>query len=69
MIPHALFVGTIGEGVFKSGDSGQTFRRACDGMDFVECYVRALTCSATTNRLVVGTEAGVWESGDPLRSD
>ena len=41
MTPHRLYVGTIGEGLFRSLDGGRTFRRACDGT-FVECDVRAL---------------------------
>ena len=28
MIPHRLYVGTIGEGLFRSLDGGETFRRA-----------------------------------------
>ena len=36
---HRIYVGTIGEGVFRSLDGGGSFFRACDGM-FVECHVR-----------------------------
>jgi hypothetical protein len=32
MIAHRLYVGTVGEGVFRSIDGGATFRRACDGI-------------------------------------
>jgi photosystem II stability/assembly factor-like uncharacterized protein len=62
--PHRLFVGTIGEGVFRSLDGGETFRRACDGM-FVECHVRALAVhpgDGTT--LYLGSEKGVFVSTD-----
>ena len=38
---HRLYVGTIGEGLWRSRDGGETFVRAMDGM-FVECHVRAL---------------------------
>ena len=38
---HHIYVGTIGEGVMRSVDGGETFGRAMDGM-FVECDVRAL---------------------------
>ena len=46
---HRLYVGTIGEGIFRSVDSGESFRRACDGM-FVECDVRALAVRRTGRR-------------------
>lgn len=69
MIRHALFVATIGEGVFASYDHGETFRRACDGMPFVECYVRALAVDpADPATLFLGNEAGVWVSRDAGRS-
>jgi hypothetical protein len=29
---HRLFVGTVGEGIFRSLDHGDTFRRAAEGM-------------------------------------
>jgi photosystem II stability/assembly factor-like uncharacterized protein len=62
--PHRLYVGTIGEGVFRSVDSGESFRRACDGM-FVECDVRALAVHPQhDNILYVGTELGVYQSSD-----
>lgn len=61
---HRLFVGTIGEGVFRSLDHGETSRRACDGM-FVECDVRALVVHPSDpNTLLVGTEKGVFVSHD-----
>lgn len=41
MRQHRLYVGTIGEGIFRSLDAGASFQRACNGM-FVECHVRAL---------------------------
>jgi hypothetical protein len=34
-IPHRLYVGTIGEGRWRSTDGGDKFVSACDGM-FVE---------------------------------
>jgi photosystem II stability/assembly factor-like uncharacterized protein len=61
---HRVYVGCIGEGVFRSVDGGQTFRRACEGM-FVECHVRALAVhprdSAT---LYLGSENGLFVSTD-----
>jgi photosystem II stability/assembly factor-like uncharacterized protein len=62
--PHKLFVGTIGEGVFRSTDGGATFRRACDGM-FVECDVRALVVHPRDpDTLYLGNELGVFVSRD-----
>jgi photosystem II stability/assembly factor-like uncharacterized protein len=64
MIDHALFVATIGEGVFKR-DNGASFRRACDGMEFVECDVRALVADPDEQAtLYLGNEEGVWVSRD-----
>jgi len=57
---HRLYVGTIGQGVFRSLDGGETFARACDGM-FVECHVRALTVHPSDPRtLYLGTEQGLY---------
>ena len=61
---HRVYVGTIGEGVFRSLDSGQTFARAMDGM-FVECFVRALVVHPRDDRLLyIGTEQGLFRSHD-----
>jgi photosystem II stability/assembly factor-like uncharacterized protein len=65
MTPHHIYVGCIGEGVFRSLDHGATFKRACDGMPFVECDVRALLIDpADPRRLYVGNEEGVFVSRD-----
>ncbi len=62
--PHRLYVGTIGEGVWRSLDGGATFARAADGM-FVECHVRALAVHPRDPRtLYVGTEQGLFRSSD-----
>ena len=64
MTPHRLFVGTIGEGLFRSLDGGRTFRRACDGT-FVECDVRALAVHPRRPEvLYMGTELGLFRSAD-----
>src|SRR5436190_2294826 len=61
---HRLYVGTIGEGLFRSVDGGQTFVRACDGM-FVECHVRALAVHPRDPRtLYLGSEQGLFRSTD-----
>jgi photosystem II stability/assembly factor-like uncharacterized protein len=61
---HRLYVGTIGEGLFRSTDSGDSFVRACDGM-FVECHVRALVVHPHDPRtLYLGSELGLFKSTD-----
>jgi photosystem II stability/assembly factor-like uncharacterized protein len=61
---HRLYVGTIGEGLFRSLDGGTTFTRACDGM-FVECHVRALAVHPQDSRILyLGTEQGLFRSTD-----
>jgi photosystem II stability/assembly factor-like uncharacterized protein len=64
MIAHRLYIGTIGEGLFRSLDGGDTFRRACDGM-FVECDVRALAVHPErADTLYLGSEQGLYVSTD-----
>src|SRR5260370_16018470 len=61
---HRLYVGTIGEGLFRSADGGSTFRRACDGM-FVECHVRVLAVHpGRPATLFLGSESGLYRSDD-----
>jgi photosystem II stability/assembly factor-like uncharacterized protein len=69
MTPHRLYVGCVGEGVFLSLDHGITFCRACDGMPFVECDVRALLVDPVRpEMLYVGNEEGVFVSRDGAES-
>ncbi|HEV3003449.1 MAG TPA: hypothetical protein VGX78_03265 [Pirellulales bacterium] len=59
-----IHVGTVGEGIWRSSDSGATWRRACDGM-FVECDVRALAVHPLDPRtLYAGTNEGVYRTED-----
>lgn len=61
---HRLYVGTIGEGLWRSTDGGETFVRAIDGM-FVECSIRALVADPRNDRvLYLGNEHGVYRSED-----
>jgi photosystem II stability/assembly factor-like uncharacterized protein len=61
---HRLYVGTIGEGLFRSTDGGETFRRACDGT-FVECHVRALAVHPRDPAILyMGSELGLFRSTD-----
>ena len=56
---HRLYVGTIGEGVFRSLDSGRSFARAMDGGIFVEGYIRALAVHPRDDRTIyLGTGDG-----------
>ena len=68
MIAHRLYVGTIGEGLFRSLDGGDSFRRACEGM-FVECHVRALAVHPKEPAtLLLGSELGLFISSDGAES-
>jgi photosystem II stability/assembly factor-like uncharacterized protein len=61
---HRLYVGTVGEGLWRSKDGGESFVRACDGM-FVECHVRALAVHPRDDRtLILGCELGLFRSND-----
>jgi photosystem II stability/assembly factor-like uncharacterized protein len=61
---HRVYVGTIGEGLFRSTDGGASFVRASDGM-FVECHVRALAVHPREPRtLYLGSEQGLFRSTD-----
>src|SRR5580692_3840195 len=63
-IPHRLYVGTIGEGLWRSLDGGANFTRTCDGM-FVECHVRALAVHPRDHRILyLGSEQGLYRSED-----
>src|SRR5438067_1998391 len=68
--PHRLYVGTIGEGVFRSADGGESFRRARDGMPFVECHVRALALHPGQPEVILaGTSpAKIFRSADGGRT-
>ncbi len=62
--PHRLYVGTIGQGLWRSTDGGDTWMRASDGM-FVECHVRALTVHPQDpGVLYLGSEQGLFRSTD-----
>src|SRR5947209_7679269 len=61
---HRIYLGTIGEGLWRSTDGGATFTRASDGM-FVECHVRALAVHPHDPRtLYLGNEQGLFRSTD-----
>lgn len=61
---HRLYIGTIGEGLWRSSDGGATFARDSNGL-FVECHIRALAVHPRDPRtLFLGTESGLFRSGD-----
>ena len=63
MADSVLFVGTVGEGIWRSSDGGDNWCRSCKGM-FVECDVRALVADPRTTSIYAGTNEGVWRSTD-----
>jgi photosystem II stability/assembly factor-like uncharacterized protein len=61
-ISHRLYVGTVGEGLFRNTDGGESFVRACEGT-FVECHVRVLAVHPREPRtLYLGSELGLFRS-------
>ena len=59
MSQTTLFVGTVGEGVWRSTDGGAEWSRSCKEM-FVECDVRALAVEPRRPQvLYAGTHGGV----------
>jgi photosystem II stability/assembly factor-like uncharacterized protein len=65
---HRVYVGTIGNGLWRSTDAGESFKRASDGM-FVECHVRALVVDPRDDRtLWLGSEQGLFRSSDAADS-
>jgi photosystem II stability/assembly factor-like uncharacterized protein len=59
-----VYVGTVGQSIFRSEDGGETFRRASVGL-FPECDVRALLVDPRDPRtLYAGTNRGFYHSRD-----
>jgi photosystem II stability/assembly factor-like uncharacterized protein len=59
-----IFVGTLGQGIFRSDDGGLSFVRKSVGMNF-ECDVRAMAVHAQNPRLLyAGTNEGLYRSDD-----
>ncbi len=59
-----LYAGTVGQGVWRSLDGGETFQRRCAGM-FMEAEVRALAVDPSGSAvLYAGTDAGLYRTTD-----
>ena len=57
-----IYAGTVGQGVWRSLDEGETFQRHCTGM-FMEAEVRALAAHPTDpDCLYAGTDAGLYRT-------
>lgn len=64
MSQQVIYVGTVGEGIWRSTDGGTSWERAAKGM-FVECDVRALAVDPhRANVLYAGTNEGVYRTED-----
>ena len=67
MTTSILFIGTVGEGVWRSTDGGATWCRSSKGM-FVECDVRALVADPRrAGVLYAGTKRRRVAHGEPRR--
>src|SRR5579871_2321749 len=61
---YVVYAGTVGQGVWRSHDGGETFARASAGM-FSEAEVRALVAHPDRPRtLYAGTDAGLYRTED-----
>lgn len=59
-----VYAGTVGQGVWRSEDGGETFKRSCAGM-FMEAEVRALVRHPRDAQvLYAGTDAGLYRTDD-----
>lgn len=63
-VPCVLYVGTVGQSIWRSTDGGESFARASNGVHS-ECDVRALlTDPADPRHLLLGTETGLFRTWD-----
>ena len=59
-----IYVGTVGQSVWRSYDGGESWKRASKGM-FMEADIRAIAINPQdSSMLYAGTEAGVYRSTD-----
>src|SRR3954470_21733760 len=59
-VEAVVYVGTVGQSVWRSDDGGETFRRVSNGL-FTECEVRALALHPRTpHMLYAGTDRGCY---------
>src|SRR6478672_176253 len=71
MSEQVLYVGTVGEGLWRSTDDGRQWERLRNGL-LSECEVRSLAIDAANpRRLYAGTNEGLFisdDAGDSWRS-
>lgn len=59
-----VYAGTVGQGIWRSEDGGETFTRSCAGM-FMEAEVRALAVHPHDAKvLYAGTDCGLYRTDD-----
>ena len=59
-----ICVGTLGQGIWRSGDSGETWTRVRQGL-YSESAVRALAVHPREPQVIyAGTESGIYRSKD-----
>src|SRR5919199_6158305 len=63
-IPYTVFVGTTGQGIWRSQDDGESWTRLRPAL-YAETEVRALAAHPTDpQRIYAGTEIGLYASAD-----
>ena len=63
-MPNTIYAGTIGQSIWRSTDTGETWHRASNGV-FPEADIRAIVVHPTDpNTLYAGTEKGVVKTTD-----
>jgi photosystem II stability/assembly factor-like uncharacterized protein len=60
--PGTVFAGLNGQGVYRSGDGGRTWRPLNAGLG--NLTITSVAVSAFDQRLLAATEAGLWQSDD-----
>lgn len=59
-----IYVGSVGQSVWRSKDMGETWQRLSRGM-FMECEVRALVAHPSDPKIIyAGTDSGVYRTKD-----
>ncbi len=68
MTDRTLYVGTVGEGLWRSKDLGESYERLSNGL-FIEADVRAIVVHPSDRKtLYAGTNCGIYKSEDAGQS-